>query len=264
MVETTNDATASDTNKNMELILKRLTTIETVLQTIVSLQENMATLQKNVDGVVSSQTLINIEFEKQKKTIHNLETKNITLENEVCYLKQSEVMKAEVLLKVESDLNDLEQYGRRNMIEIRGVPRSPTEDTDQIVMQIAGLTNTEVNKEDIEVSHRTSSSENAAIIVKFLSRRKREELFSNRKLLVEKTTRHIGFEESSKIFINESLTQFNGGLMKDAREKLKKNKLVEYLWSKNGKIFVKQNNKTASIQIKSKKDISKIILELDK
>ena len=74
----------------------------------------------------------------------------------------------------QNQINNLEQYGRRQMINIFRVPRSDNEDTDEIVLDIAGKLGFDLYHEDIEVSHRTSSKNNAPIIVKFSSRRIRD------------------------------------------------------------------------------------------
>ena len=81
-------------------------------------------------------------------------------------------------------INDLEQYGRREMLEINEVPCRKQEDTNQIVTNIAQALNVELTKEDLQVSHRFSPDANSGIIVRFTSRRKREEMFSQRKHLM--------------------------------------------------------------------------------
>lgn len=61
---------------------------------------------------------------------------------------------------------------------------------------------------DIEISHRISQDENAAIIVKFASRRIRNQFWENRKKTWDQTADVLGFKGSeSYIYINESLQQ---------------------------------------------------------
>lgn len=49
-------------------------------------------------------------------------------------------------------------------------------------------------------------------------------------------------------------------LLKDARDNLmpKDNKLVSYIWTKNGKIFVRKDNDSNTVQIKDKDTILKL------
>ena len=77
------------------------------------------------------------------------------------------------------DLNSLEQYGRKYMTDVKGIPRWHNEDTYKIVINFAKLINVQLSLSDIAVSHRTSTKEDVGIIVKFISSRKRDELAEN-------------------------------------------------------------------------------------
>ena len=176
-----------------------------------------------MSAVIKSQEHISQEFDKQKVQIENLSKKNNILEQHVTSLHQSNEEKANQISNLEFELNDLAQYGRRSMIDIRGIPRCLQEDTDKLVQDVAKIMKISVTKSDIEISHRNSTTENAAIIVKFQSRRKRNEFFEARSSLSTKTTRDIGFETNHNIYINENLTPINGLLLRDTRRALKKN-----------------------------------------
>lgn len=158
---------------NFRFLVDRLNKIETTLNVVVTIQENINVLQSNVEAVVASQALINEKFEAQEKTIKELQTenkKNIKIIHEL----QTGKMENDIQLKkVNDELNNLEQYGRRNMVDIRGIPRSISENTDKIVLNVANLMQANISTNDIEVSHRTSTSNDAAIIVKFFARKKR-------------------------------------------------------------------------------------------
>lgn len=133
--------------------------------------------------------------------------------------------------KILAQINDQEQYGRINMIDIRGIPRpsrGTDEDTGKIACAVAALMDVHITPEDIEISHRTSTKPDASIIVKFFAREKKERFLRARKSLYEKTTDLLGYHEKQNIYVNENLTQTNGQLFKDARDMLsqKGNKLV--------------------------------------
>ena len=75
----------------------------------------------------------------------------------------------------------MEQYSRRDCLEIRGIPQSQEEDTDEIVKKVGELIDVDLNCEDISVSHRLSDGTRTrsdgvhikrvpAIIVKFTKR----------------------------------------------------------------------------------------------
>ena len=54
-------------------------------------------------------------------------------------------------------LDDLEQYSRKDCIEIRGIPAATAgqpENTNEIVVELGKCMGLEIEKEDISVSHR--------------------------------------------------------------------------------------------------------------
>ena len=178
------------------LILKRLTAIETQLESVKTIQTSIITIQENLTAVIQSQQHINLEFEKQRQQIDILSKKNALLEQHVNSLHTRNDEKTKQINQLEEGMNDLEQYGRRSMVDVRGIPRCHNEDTDQLILDVAKLIKVDMNKSDIEISHRVSSNENASIIVKFQSRRKRNEFYSARSTLYQKSTRDIGFENN--------------------------------------------------------------------
>lgn len=66
------------------------------------------------------------------------------------------------------------------MLDIKGVKKSESENTDEIVLKLAALMNVQLSQEEI-YSHRTSAKHDAGIIVKFTSRKTRDIFWSHRK-----------------------------------------------------------------------------------
>ena len=117
----------------------------------------------------------------------------------------------------ESLIYELEQFSRRDGLEIRGIPKNASgmrEDTNKIVVELGRKIGIDLKKEDISTSYRLPSKVKAngeralfppAIIVKFTSRDVREKLYRARKVLKQ----DLGFSRENRICINESLTQSN-------------------------------------------------------
>ena len=82
------------------------------------------------------------------------------------------------LCQIQNVLNDLEQYSRRECLEIQGIPASEdsvNESTNDIVCKISKLMGVEIASEDVSVSHRLPINKiykgkrsTQAIIVKFV------------------------------------------------------------------------------------------------
>lgn len=69
------------------------------------------------------------------------------------------------------------------MVTISGIPRQNNENTSAIALRVANLTGCPLQENDIDISHRTSALENAGIIVKFVTRDKRDAFFKSREQL---------------------------------------------------------------------------------
>ena len=146
--------------------------------------------------------------------------------------------------KLENDA--LEQYGRRNILRVSGIPESENEDTDEIILHLASDMGVPMSSSDIDRSHRVGKPEDKSrtgtrkskkstrdIIVKFSTYNARRKLFQIRKEL--RTTEN---EDLKKIFINEDLTKLRSEILFEARNLRRVNKLNS-AYSSDGKLFVR-------------------------
>ncbi|CAH3172726.1 unnamed protein product, partial [Porites lobata] len=134
-------------------------------------------------------------------------------------------MKKASIRNIESSLesvtranNDLEQYTRRECMEIRGIPVAATpseEQTNNIVKDVGKLLGVDIT-EAIECL----------------------------KQLKDLTTRDLGYSEKNKIYLAESLTERNRMLFKDCL-KVKKDMEFKFIWTLNGKIFMRKDKDSA-------------------
>ena len=145
---------------------------------------------------------------------------------------------------------------RRDCLEITGVLITSHDNPKQLVKEIGTLIGAEIDDSHIAAAHRLPDSKNVKnrMIVKFLQRDKREEVFKKRKHLVGKNIRHLpslqteigkSISRSNKIFINESLTGYRKRLFGRIKEYKRKNN-VKFLWTSNGKIMLKVSETSAT------------------
>lgn len=122
-------------------------------------------------------------------------------------LQENKCLKADVrkttneFNHVEEEFNNLEQYSRRDCLEIRGVPVQRDQDTNALVVNIGRRMGVEVKGDDISTSHglpimnrgRDARSRILSIIVKFVRWDGRYKIFKAKKLLFGITSRDLGF-----------------------------------------------------------------------
>lgn len=223
------------------------------------LDEKLSPLSEQLKEALAMVKSLNTKYEKMEETLVVLQEENKELKEEHASLTAQVLSSANDLKSVQKSLNDLEQYTRRDSVEIRGIPlpeESQEEDTNEIVLQLSQKMGIPLERKDISVSHRIRSRSlvDPAIIVKFVRREVRERLYRARKRLKSITTANFGFSVEKKIFINESLTPKNKELFKDCL-RFKKDNSFKFLWTNAGKIFLRRNADSPVILINSSVDI---------
>ena len=109
---------------------------------------------------------------------------------------------------ISKDLDDLEQYGWIDIIEINGVPHESGEDTEKIAINIGKVLGIEFGFKDIQGCHRISPKPNPPIICKFSSCKLKDAFMKNRKELerVDSLTHKLGVTTEPpgklKVYIN--------------------------------------------------------------
>ena len=105
-------------------------------------------------------------------------------------------------------IDGLEQYGRRQNLEIAGVPQQPNENTNSIVIEVAKLLNVVVPPDHISTSHRLPKKPNhstkdsvcpPSIIVRFTNRDTRNKMFANRKFIRNLNLKQFSVPATEKI-----------------------------------------------------------------
>ena len=155
----------------------------------------------------------------------------------------------ETIVDQQIKLDDLEQHGRRDSLRVSGIPEPDEHDnTDAAVLGVCELIKVDppLQPTDIAVSHRIgrkTAGKHRQIIVKFATRNVRERVFSARTDLKDVNKDK---DNSSKIYINEDLTQFRAALAREARS-CKKSGLISDTWTMYGKILAKDNHGHVSV-----------------
>ena len=124
--------------------------------------------------------------------------------------------------------DDLEQYTRKNSLEIHGVPEPAYTSTEEVVLKLAGAINVDINPEDIEISLKLNRKGVKPIIVKFQNHKVQSRLYKARtKLKNVRVSDSFPFSTaativaSERIYLNGNLTSYSRELLKQANRKRK-------------------------------------------
>ena len=108
--------------------------------------------------------------------------------------------------------NDLEQYSRRECVEITGIssPVWGEENVSDVVITMAELMDVEMCEDDISVCR----PKQQRIIAKFVRKEIKEKFYKSRRRLSGRTTKDLGYEVENRIYLGESLTEDNKALFR--------------------------------------------------
>ncbi|XP_075210788.1 uncharacterized protein LOC142318134 [Lycorma delicatula] len=212
---------------------------------ISDMNESSDLLHKKIDDnskIIADQTLKLVEYVQK---IENLTAKNHNLRQQVKQL--------------EFRLEDVEQYSRKSMIEIHGIPKKDDEDVVDTIKKVGDVIGFQITDEMIDACHRLPGKNNMSdgIIVKFVRRRDKENFMKKKRDKKLITTLNMGFTTDTPVYINESLCPPRRRLYALARQ-AKKYKGYKYIWLRDGKILMRKNEKDKIVQIRNEEDLNKL------
>ena len=228
---------------------------------IKSMQGNLEDVQLN-NAAAQADILVLKKFEKELhslkgEVLENDRTKDqataehfIDLENQMKNLAECQEMMRELH-------DDLQQYGRRDILEFWGIAQDKNEDTTYLILDfLNSILGLKLTRYDISVSHRQrtpystkdKSRNPDPIYVKLVNRFvKNDILYLKRK--------YMNRMKQTDVFILENLTQRRRELLAAAKEKLVDFKFV---WVKEGNIFARKHSSSRVHKITNLACITKL------
>ena len=234
---------------------------------LAPLRSEISELREKFVEAVQFLDLTNEKYEEVLKKLetHEAEHKEIITKNKI--LKSTVQSLGNKVEQLKETLNEMEQYSRRECLEIQGIPASSKVEmsSNKTVVKIGELMGIDIDEDDISVSHRLpvgskykGKTQDPKIIVKFIRRDVKEQFYRSRKKLKNVTTQHLGYSVANHIYINESLTEMNKELFRDCL-KAKKDLNFTYIWTSNGKIYMRKDQLSQVIHIRNKNALLKLL-----
>ena len=224
------DDVFNDDNNFKDLVHTALKSLEKQIKQIhdlaTSTQESQIKGEGQLAELTKSVNLISARFDEYEEDRKRKEEVINSLRKKVCSL-------SETVGKLEAEIDDQEQYSRRNCLLIHGVTEDKKEDTDSVVINIIkNDVEVEISENDIDRTHRIGAPKNPGerprpIIVKFARYNVRKKVFKNKKRL-----------KGKKTSITESLTKNRMEKLKQARDEFG----FGSVWTYDGKIMVQSSS----------------------
>lgn len=192
------------------------------------LEEKLKPIYESIGEFTASLKFLSDKYDSVDKRVGELETKCQMIAQENTFLKTEVLRLSRSLNDTLHDIDNMNQYGRRDCCEISGLPVEHGEDTNKLVINLGSQMGLALTESDISVSHRLPQPNNnpyssrlkqgkenpinriPKLIVKFVRRDTKELFYKNRKLLKGITTKDLGLSRLSvnKIYIYIYIREF--------------------------------------------------------
>ena len=228
-------------------------------------QLEIETLRAGVIEIKESQAFICNQYDSLKAEYDKLIEVNTLQKEEISNLKSQAAALKTQEIKDSIKVDELEQYGRRQNLEIVGVPEKEDENTNAIVLEVAKMLDVDIMSSHISTSHRLpkkkassrNNSGSSPIIVRFTSRDIRNQIYANRKKARFVDLKNFSVSDTKNIFVNENLTPTRKQLFWKTKQEVKNNSW-KYIWTHNGNVFVKKDDNASITAIKNELDLNLI------
>lgn len=227
------------------------------------LRSTMKELQEDIKHIQGSLEIVTSQNEELKSSVGKLET----------------VAKAnrEYILFLEEKLEEVQLSYRKTNFELKSVPRKEKESKQDLVEMVLALSDTvgcTLSKSDIKdiyrVKGKNHEQRNTPIVVETGSALLKTDLlklaksYNIRNKSNKLCAKHLGFktQEDTPIFISENLTRKGARLHFLARD-LGQSKSYKFVWTSYGRVYVRKNEQSPIIQIKSEQQIQQLLNNQD-
>ena len=137
------------------------TSLDELKETLVDIQINIANIFRENKSIRNELTELTTTVREQRHEIAHLKT-SLTKVTKQCSDNEHELAAARKRVNEQQDeiyelyvLQDkLEQYTRKNSLEIHGVPESTYSTTEEVVLKLAEALEVSLTPQDVEISHK--------------------------------------------------------------------------------------------------------------
>ena len=224
------------------------------------LREN-ETMKNNMDELKATIRGQNVEIASLRASLNKAMKQFDDAERDLTETRKIVDQQQEEIAELYGLQDHLEQYTRKNSLEIHGIPEEAYETTEEVVLKLANALNVPVNPQDIEISHKLGRKGAKPIIVKFVSHKVKTNLYKARTKL-----KNVSFSSlfpastaatrvtSGKIYLFENLTSYRKMIVNRANE-MRKDGSILSVWTMDGKIFIKTSPEGRPIKISELEDL---------
>lgn len=214
---------------------------------VAELTESVKFMSDKVDKVTAATEKMSLELQALKKENEKLTASNAILTREVSTLKER--------------MRDIEQYSRRNNIEISGIPVTPNESVLEIVKDTGKALGVELQDHHVTAAHRIPSykrERTPSLIVQFQNKMLRDTWIGKYREKKSMTANEVNTSyPKQRMYINEHLSPDNKQFLYNLKQRCREVG-YDFAWFREGKFFVRKTSGQPCKRINNSDDINKL------
>ena len=243
-----------------DVVPSEAVTLEAVFAMVREMRSEVRDMKGRYEELLRSVTFCSDRISDFEATLNNLNEKSKLVDR----LAGENADLKSTVSALSARIEDMEQYSRRNNLEIRGIGEVAGEDIVAVFSKIVGQLEVELSPSDVDAVHRVARAARdkavpRSIIVRFSSRRKRDQVLAaaaqKRRSGGGSALRIDGISEAC--YINDHLTPANKKLFANAKI-VAKDKGYKYVWSKDCKIFIRKSDSARAIRVVGEDTLSSL------
>lgn len=223
--------------------------------------KEVQSLRSDMNEHNASVEFLSAQVDTANSLMKEIKEELVTIRKENNELREKCVSMSEELFEVRERLRNLEQYTRKNNIEISGIPVTQNENVIEIVKDIGSALSMDVEESQITAAHRIPSFKKdrpAALIVQFQKKDLKDKFVNKYKEAKSLTADQVNTKyPKNRVYINDHLCPENKMFL--GKLKSKCNELgYSYAWCRDGKFYVRKAQGENCIKILTLNDINKL------
>lgn len=163
---------------------------------------------------------------------------------------------AAIILRLQSELNDTEQYSRSSNLEIHDLPATPDENLGVFLSDLSQkLEIPSFSPNQVSAIHRLPKRKSgpATVLVRFTSKEVRDRCLAARSKLRDLTNS----SDQTPLYFSENLTKSNRELFFASRAVAKEHN-IQFVWAKNGRIYLRKEEGEPAIRLHQLSDLERL------
>ena len=229
--------------------------LNSIQETVNNILRENQKLKEELKELKASSLSHDRELDKLKEALATATKCNDNLKVELENTKKLVHEQTEQVGNLQYMHDNLEQYSRKNSLELHGIPEGAYESPEEAVLKVAEALDVQITPQDIEITHKLKRRGNKPVIVKFANHKKKTQLYKAR-IKLKDIKVYDTFpnytaatqETNDRIYINENLTQYRRDLVSKA-SKMKRDNMIFSFWMLDGNVYMKTSPEGHPVRI---------------